>query len=66
MIRSPYRDVPVGVMRSAGSQRQGKGGDIMDRLDRQQHHLESEGTDETEASDEVAMDADEAMTETSE
>ena len=53
-------------MRSAGDQRPCKGGDTMDRLDRQHHHLESEGTDETEATDDVAMDTDEAMTETSE
>jgi hypothetical protein len=66
MIRSPYRDVPVDVMRSAGNQRQSKGGDTMDRLDRQHHHLDTESTDETEEGAEVAMDTDESMTETSE
>jgi len=35
-------------------------------LDRQHHHLDTEGTDETEEGAEVTMDADEAMTETSE
>jgi hypothetical protein len=40
---------------------------MADRLDRlHSHHLESEGTDETEDGADPMMDTDEAMTETSE
>jgi hypothetical protein len=37
----------------------------MDRLDRQHHHLDAEGTDEAEDGTAEATDTDEAMTETS-
>jgi hypothetical protein len=67
MIRSPRRNVLIGVERSAGSQRRDKGETAMaDRLDRQYHHLDAEGTDETEDGTDEAMDTDETMTETSE
>ena len=39
---------------------------MADRLDRQYHHLESEGTDEAEDGTEEAMDTDEATSETTE
>ena len=39
---------------------------MADRLDRQYHHVDAEGTDETEEGADVAMDTDESMTETSE
>jgi len=39
---------------------------MADRLDRQYHHLDAEGTDETEEDVEMATDTDESMTETSE
>jgi hypothetical protein len=66
MIWSPCRDVLVSVERSAGSQRRDEGETVMDRLDRQHHHLEAEGTDEAEDGTAEAMDTDEAMSETTE